>query len=169
MKKIFPISLLATCYLLLATNVTHAMCPVCTIGVAAGLGIAEKYGISDVISGIWIGGLLVSITLWTIDWLKKKKWSFLFYKPICLIFYFASVIWPLYAKGKIGHPFHKFWGIDKLILGILFGSLFFVLGALIYEILKKKNGGHAHFPFEKVVIPISPLIILSVIFYYLTK
>jgi hypothetical protein len=35
--------------------------------------------------------------------------------------------------------------------------------------LKQKNGGKAHFPFEKVVLPVAPLIILSVIFYFVTK
>jgi hypothetical protein len=35
--------------------------------------------------------------------------------------------------------------------------------------MKKKNGGHAHFPMEKVIIPIVALIIVSGIFYLLTK
>ncbi len=32
--------------------------------------------------------------------------------------------------------------------------------------MKAKNGGHAHFPFEKVAVPVLALALLSVYFYY---
>ena len=32
--------------------------------------------------------------------------------------------------------------------------------------MKAKNGGHAHFPFEKVVLPVLALALLSVYFNY---
>ena len=32
--------------------------------------------------------------------------------------------------------------------------------------MKRKNGGHAHFPFEKVVLPVVALALLSVYFNY---
>lgn len=166
MKKFIYLSLV-TCYLLLPLKAA-AMCPVCTVGVIAGLGIAEKYGINDIITGIWFGGLIVSLSGWTINWLKSRKWGFPGYKMLSVAFYYAAVILPLYWKGKIGHPFHTYWGVDKLILGILLGSIFFMLGALVYEYFKRKNG-KALFPFSKVVFPITPLIILTVIFYFLTK
>jgi len=60
-------------------------------------------------------------------------------------------------------------GVDKLLIGIIVGSFGFWFGAEWYFDLKKKNGGHAHFPFQKVVMPISSLIIMSIIFYFLTK
>lgn len=156
-------------YFLFWPSITKAVCPVCTIGVVAGLGIAEKYGINDVITGIWFGGLIISMTMWTIDWLRKRKWTFKFYRPATLVLYYAAVILPLYWKGKIGHPFQTFWGVDKLILGILLGSLFFSIGALSYSYLKTKNNNRAYFPFQKVVMPIFPLILLTIIFYFLTK
>ncbi len=162
-------SLLVACYLFLAPVTVSAMCPVCTVGVIAGLGIAEEYGVSDVITGIWFGGLIISMAIWTNDWLKKKKWIFWGYSISTVIIYYAAVILPLYWRGKIGSPFHTFWGIDKLILGILLGSIFFTLGALGYKYLKTKNNNKAYFPFQKVVMPIAPLIILTIVFYYLTK
>jgi hypothetical protein len=67
------------------------------------------------------------------------------------------------------NPFNVLWGVDKLLLGIILGTIGFFAGAIWYEYLKKKNGGHAHFPFEKVVLPVAPLIVLSVIFYFITK
>ena len=59
--------------------------------------------------------------------------------------------------------------LDKLLLGTIVGSFGFWAGAEWYYYLKEKNHGHAYFPFQKVVMPISPLIILSIIFYFITK
>jgi hypothetical protein len=58
---------------------------------------------------------------------------------------------------------------DKLFLGIVVGSAGFWMGASWYYYLKEKNGGHALFPFQKVVFPVLPLILTSIAFYFLTK
>jgi hypothetical protein len=167
MKKIASISYLSL-YLLFSTSVAYAQCPVCTVGVIAGLGLSRWLGIDDTISGVWIGALLVTMIAWTLRWFKKKKFSFWGIAPVTSIVYYGMVILPLYWKDIIGHPFNRLWGIDKLIVGISFGSIIFVIAILIYEIMKKKNG-HPHFSFEKVVLPISSLIILSGIFYFITR
>ena len=167
MKYKLPTAIFAASYLLFATT-TRAQCPVCTVGVIAGLGLSRWLGIDDTVSGVWIGALLVSLIAWTLRWFKKKKIKFFGMAPITAIVYYGMVILPLYWEKIIGHPFNRLWGIDKLIVGISFGSIIFVIAILIYEIMKKKNG-HAHFSYEKVVIPISSLIILSVIFYFITR
>ncbi|MCX6758246.1 MAG: hypothetical protein NTX14_00890, partial [Candidatus Nealsonbacteria bacterium] len=71
----------------------------------------------------------------------------------------------------IAHPYAFLCSCahDKLILGIAAGASGFYFGAILYEYLKEKNNGHAHFPYEKVVMPIIPLVILSLLFYLLTK
>lgn len=145
------------------------MCQVCTIGVIAGLGLSRWLGIDDTITGLWIGGILMSISGWTVNWLKGKGWYFKGAAFLSTVVYYSAAIIPLYLKNIIGHPQNTFWGLDKLILGIIFGSIFFFAAAIFYKYLKKANGGHAHFPFEKVVIPISSLIVLSVVFYFVTK
>lgn len=169
MKKYISIPLLSVICYLLSFSFTNAVCPVCTVGVVAGLGLSRWLGVDDTISGIWIGGLLISLTGWTINWLKARKISFKGMAIITALVYYAFVVIPLYWKEVIGHPFNELWGIDKLILGIAFGTVIFVIAVLVYEIMKKKNNGHAHFPFEKIVIPISSLIILSSAFYFITK
>ena len=63
---------------------------------------------------------------------------------------------------------NEIWGIDKLLLGIIFGSVFFLLAVFANDFLKKKNGGKVFFPFQKVVVPIVMLGILSGVFYFLT-
>jgi large-conductance mechanosensitive channel len=69
----------------------------------------------------------------------------------------------------VGHPANAlaFFGIDKLIFGAICGAITFWFGGAWYEYLKEKNNNHAYFPFQKVVMPILPLIILSIIFYFM--
>ena len=141
------------------------MCPVCTIAVGAGVGLCRYLGIDDLISGTWIGGSIVSLIFWTIDWLNKKQIHFLFRKISVSVFFYFIVITPLYWLDILGHPFNKFWGIDKLLFGIIAGSFAFILSVLFHNFLKKKNQGKSFFPFQKVVLPISFLIILSLIFW----
>ena len=145
------------------------MCPVCTIGVVAGLGLSRWIGVDDTVSGVWIGGLLASLTGWTVNWLRKRKINFISLPAITAVLYYGFAVIPLYTKEIIGHPLNKLWGIDKLVLGIVFGTIFFILAVLVYQVLKKKNHGHAHFKFEKVVKPVFSLIALSAMFYFITK
>lgn len=147
-----------------------AVCPICTVAVGAGLGLSRYFGIDDTVSGLWVGGITASLTFWTIDWLNRKKyWLFKGRDWLIALAYYALVVLPLVWTDMVGHPLNKLWGVDKLLLGIIAGTVFFTGGHYLYEYLKKKNNGHAHFPFEKVALPLTPLIILSAVFYYLTK
>ena len=141
------------------------MCPICTVAVGAGVGLCRYLGIDDLISGIWIGGLIVSVILWTINWLNKKRIRFFFRKILISAFFCFIIITPLYWLGIMGHPENKFLGIDKLLFGIIAGGLAFILSAWFHNFLKKKNQGKSLFPFQKVLIPILFLVILSLIFW----
>lgn len=154
---------------LLAARLTLAVCPVCTIAIAGGLGLSRWLGVDDTVSGVWIGGLIVSSVIWFLNWLDKKQIRFKFRWFIIAVFSYLIVIIPLYWSKIIGHPYNKFLGIDKLIFGIIAGSLGFFLGDYLSNLLKIKNQGKAFFRFQKVVLPISFLIILSLILYILIK
>jgi len=161
-----------------------AICPVCVIAVGAGLGLSEYLGIDNTIAGLWIGGLIVSMIIWTINWLNKKNWlmertGWLSPKNgsfgqrdlrdiVIVILYYGLTFWPLWAKNLIGHPYDRLFGVDKVILGTIIGSLGFLGATTWYDNMKKRRG-HAHFPFEKVALPVGSLIVLSFIFYFLTK
>ena len=169
MKNKRKILFFLTVFSFLITSSAKAICPICTVAVGAGVGLSRWLGIDDTITGLWIGGLTVSMIMWTIDWLGRKNVYFKKRKTIIAVVYYLLIVAPLYWMDIIGHPFNKIWGIDKLFLGIVFGSIVFWSGANWYFYLKVKNNGHAYFPFQKVVMPVSPLIILSFIFYFLTK
>jgi hypothetical protein len=146
-----------------------AVCPVCAVTVGAGVGFSRWLGVDDTITGVWIGGLTVSMIIWTLNWLDKRGVSFKGKKLLTALLYYSAIIVPLYLKGIIGAPYNTFCGCDKLVFGIAAGSLAFLLAVLSYDYLKKKNGGRAYFPFQKVVMPVGILIITSIVFYYLTK
>lgn len=169
MKKAISILTILGAGLLLARPAL-AVCPVCTLAVAAGVGLSRWLGIDDTITGLWIGGLIVSMITWTLSWLDKKQIRFIGRSIITAIGYYALVVVPLYFMGVIGNPANAIYlsWLDKLLLGIIVGSAGFWAGASWYYYLKKNNS-HAYFPFQKVVMPIAPLIILSVLFYFLTK
>ncbi|TSC93338.1 MAG: Uncharacterized protein CEN89_121 [Candidatus Berkelbacteria bacterium Licking1014_7] len=145
-----------------------AVCPVCTIAVGAGLGLSRWLRIDDTISGIWIGGLLMSISLWMINWFEKRKIRFTLRNLIVFILTFGLVLAPLYFSEITSYPQNKLWHIDKLFLGAGLGALGFLIGALTYNSIKAKRG-QAHFHFQKVAMPIIPLAALSIIFYFITK
>lgn len=151
-----------------------AVCPVCTIAVSAGVGLSRWLGIDDIISGLWIGGLIVSLIIWTESWFDKKNIQFKARIVATTLAYYLLTIIPLYFTGLLGAKqnsllcFCNFY-LDKLLLGIIVGSCVFLLSANLYSYLKEKNNGRAYFPFQKVIMPILLLIILSIVFYFLTK
>ncbi|MFA6514561.1 MAG: hypothetical protein WCT50_04735 [Patescibacteria group bacterium] len=172
MKKIKLIGGTTITLLSLSALPAYAVCPVCIVAVGAGLGLSQYLGIDDTISGVWIGGLTAAVAAWTINWFNKKQWNFgnkSWRDIITVLAYYAMVFWPLLSKDLIGNPTNKLYGVDKLALGAIFGSLVFSGLSLWYVNLKKNNNGHAYFPFQKVAMPFGGLAFLSLIFYWLTK
>lgn len=145
-----------------------AVCPVCTVAVIGGVGLSRWIGVDDVISGIWIGGITISLIAWTIAWLDKKNIRFMFRKILIIAGYYALIVLPLVLSDISGHPLNKFWGMDKLLLGIIIGSAAFVAALAIYPLTKNKATGKPHFPLQRTVVLVAPLIILSFAFYFIT-
>ena len=149
----------------------QAVCPVCTVAMGAGLGLSRWLGINDSVTGLWIGALIVSLIIWTITWLDKKNFRFLFRNLLVVIGYYLLIIVPFYYAKIIANPIDFLCSCanDLLLIGIIQGSATFFFAAALYEYLKEKNNGRAHFPYEKVAIPILFLVLFTVVFYLLTK
>ncbi len=149
----------------------QAVCPVCVVAVGAGLGLSQYLGIDDTVAGVWVGGLLAAISFWTIDWFNRKNWlstQKLLRDILIFIFYYGLTIWPLWTQGLVGHPINRLLGVDKLLLGVIVGSLALAGASAWYEWMKKSRG-KPHFPYEKVALPFGSLVVFSLIFYFLTK
>lgn len=142
-----------------------ATCPVCVVAVGGGLWIAEKLGVDDLIAAIWIGALVTALALSLAGKFKKIKlpypeisWTVIFYLLTLATFQIA---------GKLNNPYCKIWGICKIWLGTTVGTIFFYLGFLLDKFLRAKNSGKAFFPFQKVILPVLSILLVSVIFYLL--
>lgn len=147
-----------------------AVCPVCTVAVVAGLGLSRWLGVDDTVSGVWIGGVLLSSSLWFFDWLGKKypKIHTTFNLLLTTVLMYLLVFVPLAWKDIIGHPFNKIWGVDKLIVGTTFGTIAFLLGVWADKKVREKKGKQL-FNYQRVVFPVSLLLISSLILWIITK
>jgi hypothetical protein len=161
--SIFPSFLLIT---LLISAKTYAICPVCTVAIGAGVGLSRWLGIDDTISGIWIGGLLVSTSLWTANWLRGKKINFKYMTPVILVLMYVLTFIPLHYSKMLTDPYNILWGINKIILGTSIGTILFFLSVFTDRILRKKNDGKVYVPYQKVILPVGYLLLSSLIMYF---
>ncbi len=155
-KKII-LSFLTLGGILSASAVKAIPCAVCTVAVGSCVGLARYLKIDDRITGVWVGALMVSLIAWTIHYLDKKNIRFKGRKILTTVLWYAFVIVPFYFTGIMGSPINKCWGIDKLLFGIILGSIIFIVAN---KLLRK-----SYFHLQKVIVPVSLLAIASLIIY----
>ena len=169
MRKFFSSVLFACLMTVCSVSIAMAVCPVCTVAVGAGLEGARLLGVDDVITGIWAGGLTLSLFFWTAGWLKKRGVKSAFWQIVVPFVFYYSLLGMVYLFPSVVFGANTLWGIDKFLLGTIVGTVAFYLGARWYIKIKRDNGGHAKFAFQKVVVPLSFLLIATVIFWFITK
>jgi hypothetical protein len=147
----------------------EAVCPVCTIAVGAGVGISRLIGIDDSITGVWIGGLIISSGLWMADFIRKKQWKIPIPEILSILLMLLFVIPPLYWSNMIGVTNNTLLGIDKIIFGSVIGSLIFFLGVGIDKLLRLINNDKVYIYYQKVILPVLLLSIVSLILYLITS
>ncbi|MFA6422075.1 MAG: hypothetical protein WCV92_01615 [Candidatus Buchananbacteria bacterium] len=166
-KKIFFTILAIGTFVIMSP--AKAICPVCTVAVIGGVGLSRWLGIDDTITGLWIGGVTISLIIWTIDWLNKKNIRFWFRKILIIVLYYGFIVVPLVWWDVVNYPTNTLWGMDKLLFGTIIGTIAFLAGVIAFPYTKNKATGKSYFPYQKVVMAISPLIIFSLIFFFLIK
>ena len=140
-------------------------CPICTIAIGAGVGVAESLGVPTSVVGLWAGALLTLLGYWAIKFFDKRGWNFPGRNAL-LIGLSVAMIGFAYV-GDIDYT--PVWicdvlYIDPILFGAITGMILFMLVEKLYEWMKRKNGGHAHFPFERVVLPVVVLALASWLF-----
>ena len=152
--------------LLPVTATANPACVVCTVAIGASLEIARKLGISDNVVGLWAGAFLAILGYWTILWFDKKNWHFKG-RNFWLMAASIAMIGFIYAGTLTYDPqIFGFIYIDPFLLASIVGAITYILSQRFYQWLKQKNGGHAHFPFEKVVLPLVFLFAISALITY---
>ncbi|MEK6848861.1 MAG: hypothetical protein AABX65_04485 [Nanoarchaeota archaeon] len=177
MKRFIIFSLIG---ILLVLNIQAVMahCPLCTVAAGGGIAVARWLGVDDSIVGVFVGAFIVSTALWLGKWLNKK--NIVISGAILVIASFLLTVVPFYTGGVItdmemvkSMPEHHAilgmgaFGIDKLLTGIIFGSVF-VWGAFAVSDYIKKKRGKVLFPYQGIVFMAITLAILSGIFWGLT-
>ena len=141
-------------------------CAVCTIAVGASLEIARKLGVDDSVVGVWAGAFLVLLGYWTIKWFDKKNWHFKGRDFIILVTSVAMIGFMYISQLEYHAEVIGIFYLAPFLFSTIAGAVVLVLSSDFYQWMKKKNGGHAHFPFEKVFVPVASLFLLSAYFYY---
>lgn len=152
--------------LFIKSAMANPACAVCTIAVGASLEIARSLGVDDSVVGVWAGAFLVLIGYWTIKWFDKKNWHFKGRDALILIISVAMIGFMYISQMTYHAEVIGFLYIDPFLFSVLIGALALILSSDLYQWMKKRNGGHAHFPFEKVLLPVAVLFLLSLYFNY---
>ena len=139
-------------------------CAVCTVAIAGSLTLARKLGVDDSIIGLWSGALLAMLGYWTIRFMERHKWTFFGYKKLSMLVC-LSMIGGVYIKDLTYNPrvILGVFYLDPFLFSTLMGFFVLIFGVNFYAWMKAKNGGHAHLPFEKVVVPIALLALVNLI------
>ncbi len=147
-------------------------CAVCTVAVGATLATARRFGVSDTVVGVWCGAFLMMMYYWTEVWFNKKKWHFPFRNLFLLALVFSLII-PLYydiagSQMFVYEPQQILWifYMEPFLFSTIAGAFTLAYSSDFYQWMKRKNGGHAHFPFEKVFVPVASLALVSLLFHY---
>lgn len=171
LPKVLSYVFLSTLFYISLMSPAEAVCPACVVVAGAGVGLSRWLHIDDFIIGIWIGGLTVSLIGWFLGRLdREKNFSRLSRMVIALFFYLMTFV-PFYLADLFAKPVVAgFYDVNRdanrLFFGILSGSFVFLIGIWLHQFLKKKNNQRSFFPFQKVILPIGGLLILSLIFYF---
>ena len=172
MKSLMKYMFLVFSVLVLFVGAAGAVCPVCTIAIGAGLEGMRMLGVKDILTGIWAGGLTVSLIGWTANYMRKRGVKNIFWYLLNVVVYVALLAGVYFVP--VGNPVVKWWencmwGIDQFLLGVLVGAVTFIVMEIWYMHIKKNNGGHAKFPFQKVVMPFAGLVVMTGIFWVIIK
>ena len=168
MKNLFKYSGLSLLALVVFMGAADAVCPVCTIAIGAGPEGMRMLGVKDVLTGIWAGGLTVSLIGWTANYMHKHNIKNPIWYVLNMIVYVALLAGVYFVPAD--NPIVKWWdncmwGVDQFLLGAIVGGIVFVLMELWYMRIKRTHGGHALFPFQKVVMPFVGLLLATGIFW----
>lgn len=145
-------------------NSTPIACPVCAVAIASGLGLSRVLGVKDAVVGVWVGALLLAISHGCVVFFRKKNIRNVILELLTYILTYFLVL-PIYV-GKtsvIVFNLDRIFGVDKFLFSIFVGSMVLFTSSKLYFFMKEKNN-KPHFPYEKVVLPITSLLLVSILF-----
>lgn len=145
-----------------AAAFANPACPICTVAIGAALPITRRIGVPDAVAGLWVGAFLAIMGYWIIRFMDKNGWRFAGRNAIVLAASVATIGFAYIGQVRYSPcEYFGFLNVDPLLFGTVLGAVLFIVTEKLYDWMKMKNGGHAHFPFEKVVLPVVVLAVAS--------
>ena len=132
-------------------------CAVCAVAIVGGVEALSKAGVPHYVSGPWIGAAVLLIFYISAK-LFEKFWRFWGYGAASAMLALSSL---LYVYPSLGEAF----GANRFTFSLMAGAAAFGFSQDFYQHLKERNGGRAHFPFEKVAMALAWLGLCSLVFY----
>ena len=148
--------------------VANPACAVCTVAIGASLSLARSLGVDDCVIGVWAGAMLAMLGYWTMRFFDKRNWHFKG-RDTLLMALSVGMIGFMYLSELSYNPMiiaYIFY-MDSFLFATLVGAFTLIFSMHFYAWMKERNGGHAHFPFEKVVVPLLFVFLVSLSFHYL--
>ncbi|MCL2439958.1 MAG: hypothetical protein FWD15_05635 [Alphaproteobacteria bacterium] len=139
-------------------------CVVCAAAFAAFFEAARIFGVKDTAIAVWLGAMWLLLWYISVKFFERAKWDFKGYKTVNAVLVITTV--PL-TYSYVPWKAYMYFGVDAILIAMIAGALAFWGSQALYQFLKRKNGGHAHFPFEKVVLACAFVLAASLIFNYL--
>ena len=163
---IFTLVLIIGTWLIKFAASASAQCPICIVTVGGGMYLAKKLGIDGFLVSLWISGLNTAISFWAATKINHR----IFGSPIVLSILMVALTLSYFVfTDQTGGATNKVLGLDKIIFGQILGMFIWFLGIFVDRYTRKLNGGKILFPYQKVVFPISILLIFTVLFKILFK
>ena len=166
-KQAFFILSLLSLALLIAPGAQAQVCAMCTVVIGSALGLSKCLGVPDLISGIWLGALVLAIASFTGNSVAKKTgrqmWRWLVLASIVAFSYLSLYLLHFFADSPT-----DYWGLPNLLVAMLAGTLALLVGEGLDKVLRrlKNDAGRPYFPFQKVVCPVVCLLIMTGIMYW---
>lgn len=165
MKKfIFGFLLLSSFFFVFALK-TWAFCPLCIATTGVGIELLRYLGVDDSIVGIWLGAFSLSVVIWLSGITSKKIRNGILRFIIFFVLIYGSNIWLVEWMGFFKNQFNTIFGVNKIILGTVTGSVIVAVSFFVDKYIRSKNNGKVLIYYQKLIIPVSLLLVSSAIFY----
>lgn len=154
-------------FFILFIKPTFAHCPLCVAATGTAVATARFYGVDDLIVGTFVGGFIISTAFWFNKLLRKrnKRKNYLpFQLTIIVILSFVLTFVSFQSADIVSYA--TFFGIDRILMGIIFGSIVTLVAFGFNDFMRKKNGNKNYVPFQVIFITIG-FLLLSVLSYYI--
>jgi len=135
------------------------------------LGIFRWLGVDDTIIGLWIGAFIFSVAVLFANFLIRKKIKIPFQLFFVTLSFYLAMIAILLFTNSINplNQYNSVFGINKIIFGMILGTLILLTVPKLNEFIKKQNEEKVFFSHQKVAVAVGLLLIVSLAFYFLIK